>query len=74
MVQTLMVPCRSIFQLEDFLTIQHVEVINKIILLTGTLVGYAYSTEFFIAGAAAANTKGSLSLIVHSVHLGGPTG
>ena len=49
MVLTLAVPCRTIFKLEDFITIRHIENMNKIILVTGTMVGYAYSTEFFIA-------------------------
>jgi molybdopterin-containing oxidoreductase family membrane subunit len=31
------------------MTVRHIENMNKVILLTGTLGGYAYSTEFFIA-------------------------
>jgi molybdopterin-containing oxidoreductase family membrane subunit len=49
MVLTLAVPCRKIFGLEDFITIRHIENMNKVILTTGTLVGYAYAMEFFIA-------------------------
>jgi molybdopterin-containing oxidoreductase family membrane subunit len=49
MVLTLAVPSRKIFGLEDFITIRHIENMNKIILVTGTLVGYAYAMEFFIA-------------------------
>ena len=49
MVLTLAVPCRKWFGLEDFITIRHIENMNKIILVTGTLVGYAYAMEFFIA-------------------------
>ena len=49
MVLTLAVPCRKIFGLEDFITIRHIENMNKVILVTGTLVGYAYAMEFFIA-------------------------
>ncbi len=49
MVCTLAVPCRVLFGLEDFMTVRHIENMNKVILLTGTMVGYAYSTEFFIA-------------------------
>ncbi len=49
MVLTLAIPCRKIFKLEDFITLRHIENMNKIILTTGTMVGYAYSTEFFIA-------------------------
>jgi Ni/Fe-hydrogenase subunit HybB-like protein len=49
MVITLMVICRKIFSLENVMTIHHMENMAKIILLTGTLVGYAYGMEFFIA-------------------------
>ena len=36
-------------QLKDYITIDHMEVMNKIILTTGMMVGYAYGSEFFIA-------------------------
>lgn len=49
MVQTLAIPSRKIFGLEDFITVRHVENMNKVILVTGTMVGYAYAMEFFIA-------------------------
>jgi molybdopterin-containing oxidoreductase family membrane subunit len=49
MVLTLMIPARALLGLKDLVTIHHIENMNKIILLTGSLVGYAYSMEFFIA-------------------------
>ncbi len=49
MVVTLLVFMRTAFKLEHYITIRHMELMNKIILLTGMLVGYAYLTEFFIA-------------------------
>ncbi|XZE52479.1 NrfD/PsrC family molybdoenzyme membrane anchor subunit [Planctomycetaceae bacterium SH139] len=49
MVLTLMIPARSIFKLEHLITIRHLENMCKIILATGTIVGLAYGTEFFIA-------------------------
>ncbi len=49
MVVTLAIPTRKIFGLEDFITIGHLEKMAKIMLLTGSMVGYAYSMEFFIA-------------------------
>ncbi|ANM30118.1 hydrogenase [Acidobacteria bacterium Mor1] len=49
MVVTLAVPVRAIFNLEDVITIRHLENMNKILLATGSMVGYAYSVEFFIA-------------------------
>jgi len=49
MVVTLLVPVRSIYKLENLITLRHLENMNKIILATGSLVGLAYATEFFIA-------------------------
>ncbi|MEW5853019.1 MAG: NrfD/PsrC family molybdoenzyme membrane anchor subunit [Myxococcota bacterium] len=49
MVVTLMVVARAAYGLHDLLTIRHLENMNKIILATGTMVGYAYGMEFFIA-------------------------
>ncbi len=49
MVMTLAIPARQIWGLQDFITMRHLENMNKIILLTGSMVGYAYMTEFFIA-------------------------
>ena len=49
MVVSLMVITRQVFGLKDLVTLDHLEKMNKIILLTGTMVGYAYSMEFFIA-------------------------
>ncbi len=49
MVQTLLIITRKILHLEDYITIYHIESMNKIIILTGSIVGVAYLTEFFIA-------------------------
>src|SRR5205807_1267590 len=49
MVLTLLLPARAIFKLQDVITPQHVDKMAKIILLTGSFVGYAYTMEFFIA-------------------------
>jgi molybdopterin-containing oxidoreductase family membrane subunit len=49
MVINLMIIARWIFKLENLVTIRHFENMAKIILLTGSLVGYAYGMEFFIA-------------------------
>ena len=35
--------------LEDYITIGHIEAMNKVIVLTGSIVGCAYLTELFIA-------------------------
>ena len=49
MVLTLMLPARSIYKLHDVVTWNHIDVMCKIILLTGSIVGYAYTMEFFVA-------------------------
>src|SRR4051812_26777188 len=49
MVMTLMVIARWALNLENLITKKHLENMNKIMLATGTIVGYAYATEFFIA-------------------------
>ena len=49
MVVTLMVIVRKAFGLENIVTLRHLENMNKIILTTGSIVGYAYAIEFFTA-------------------------
>ncbi|MBD3408918.1 MAG: hydrogenase [Ignavibacteriales bacterium] len=49
MVVTVLVFVRKIFDLEQIITIDHLEKMNKIIIATGMMVGYAYGIEFFIA-------------------------
>lgn len=49
MVINLMIICRWVFKLEHLVTMRHFENMAKIILLTGSMVGYAYAMEFFIA-------------------------
>ncbi|MEL6674408.1 MAG: NrfD/PsrC family molybdoenzyme membrane anchor subunit [Bacteroidota bacterium] len=49
MVQTLMIITRRVYRLENYITMDHMESIAKIVLATGSLVGLAYMTEFFTA-------------------------
>ncbi len=49
MVVTLMVFCRVIFRMEHIINMLHFDRMAKLMLLTGTIVGYAYSLEFFVA-------------------------
>ena len=49
MVVTLLVIAREVFGLKEYITMQHLDNMNKVILATGSLVGLAYGTEFFIA-------------------------
>jgi Ni/Fe-hydrogenase subunit HybB-like protein len=48
MVINLMIIARKLFGFENLVTIRHFENMAKIILLTGSLVGYAYGMEFFV--------------------------
>ena len=49
MVLTLMLVTRHVFKLQDYITIEHIELMNIVIMVTGSIVGIAYITEFFIA-------------------------
>ena len=48
MVQTLLLVMRKVVNLENYITIVHIEFMNKVILLTGGIVTVAYLTEYFI--------------------------
>lgn len=49
MVQNALIIIRKVFDLEHIITKDTLEKMNKIILVTGMMVGYAYAMEFFIA-------------------------
>ena len=49
MVMTLMLITRAVYGMRSIVLMKHLELMNKIILTTGSLVGYAYAMEFFIA-------------------------
>ena len=50
MVVTLMCLIRRFVpQFKDYITLDHMESMNKIIMMTGMMVGYAYGSEFFMA-------------------------
>jgi molybdopterin-containing oxidoreductase family membrane subunit len=49
MVLTLLVPLRTLCHLEEIITKRHIELMCKVVLATGSVVGYAYAMEFFIA-------------------------
>ncbi len=49
MVLTLMLIARKVLPLENYFTKRHVDVMCKIIIVTGSIVGLAYLTEFFTA-------------------------
>jgi molybdopterin-containing oxidoreductase family membrane subunit len=49
MVLTLLIPIRKLCGLEDIITVRHVDLMCKVTLATGSIVGYAYGMEMFIA-------------------------
>src|SRR6266545_2565607 len=49
MVLTLLIPLRKMLNLEDLITMRHIDLMCKVTLATGSIVGYAYTMEFFIA-------------------------
>lgn len=49
MVQNVLIFIRKIFNYEYIITVDTLERMNKIIMATGMMVGYAYAMEFFIA-------------------------
>src|SRR5205823_3933420 len=49
MVVTLLVPLRTVFKLERYIHEEHFDNLGKVILLTGSIVGYAYVVEYFAA-------------------------
>jgi Ni/Fe-hydrogenase subunit HybB-like protein len=49
MVMTLLIITRKVMALERYITPRHLEAMAKILLLTGSLVGFCYLTELFLA-------------------------
>lgn len=49
MVQTLLLVVRKVLHYEHYITIQHIELMNIIIIVTGSMVGVAYLSELFIS-------------------------
>ena len=49
MVLTIAIPLRKYYQLEDFITMRHLENMAKVMLGTGLIVAYGYFFEFFMS-------------------------
>jgi len=58
MVLTLLLPVRAVYGLHDLITQKHITNMCMITLATGSLVGYAYAMEFFIAWYGANSYEG----------------
>ncbi|MBC7381805.1 MAG: polysulfide reductase NrfD [Bacteroidia bacterium] len=49
MVLTLLVVAREVMGYKNYITTEHLDAMAKIVMVTGTMVGLAYITEFFVA-------------------------
>ena len=49
MVQNCLIVVRQMFDLKHLITLDTLEKMNKVMILTGSMVGYAYGMEFFMA-------------------------
>ncbi len=49
MVLTLLIITRKVLNWENYITMEHIDKMTKVILVTGMIVGLAYGTEFFMA-------------------------
>jgi len=49
LVLTLLLIARTVFKLHQLVTLKHLDLMNKFMLGTACLVGYAYAMEFFVA-------------------------
>jgi molybdopterin-containing oxidoreductase family membrane subunit len=55
MVLTLAIPIRKFYHLEDLITIRHIDNCGKVMLATGMIVAYGYSTEVFMSWYSASH-------------------
>jgi len=55
MVLTLAIPIRTFYHLEDLITIRHIDNMGKVMLATGMIVAYGYSTEVFMSWYSASH-------------------
>jgi Ni/Fe-hydrogenase subunit HybB-like protein len=49
MVETLLLIVRKVLNMEHYITVKHMEYMNIVIILTGSMVGVAYLSELFIS-------------------------
>jgi molybdopterin-containing oxidoreductase family membrane subunit len=55
MVITLAIPLRKFYHLEDLVTLRHLDNMAKVMLATGSIVGYGYGMEVFMAWYSASH-------------------
>ncbi len=49
MVQNVLIFVRKAFNLKHIITLNHLEKMNQIMIVTGSIVGFSYATEYFMA-------------------------
>jgi len=49
MVLTLLIPARKLYRLQHIVTVDHLDKMGKMLLVTGTIVTYAYLVEIYLA-------------------------
>jgi molybdopterin-containing oxidoreductase family membrane subunit len=62
LVINLFIVMRKAFHVEHLVTIDHMEKLAKLVLLTSTIVGYSYLTEFFMAWFGPSNAERAVFL------------
>jgi molybdopterin-containing oxidoreductase family membrane subunit len=55
MVLTLAIPIRKFYHMEDLVTLRHLDNMAKVMLATGSIVGYGYAMEVFMAWYSASH-------------------
>jgi molybdopterin-containing oxidoreductase family membrane subunit len=55
MVLTLAIPIRKLYHMEDLVTLRHLDNMAKVMLATGSIVGYGYAMEVFMAWFSASH-------------------
>ena len=60
--------------MEDIMTNDHMEKMNIIIMVTGSMVGFAYMMEFFIAWYSGVEYEKAIFILRAPSHTLGPTG
>ncbi|MCU1225651.1 MAG: Polysulfide reductase NrfD [Edaphobacter sp.] len=55
MVLTLAIPIRKLYHMEDLVTLRHLDNMAKVMLATGSIVGYGYAMEVFMSWYSASH-------------------
>jgi len=70
MVLTIAIPLRVAYDMKDFITARHLDLMAKVMLATGLFVDYGYATEAFMAYFSA----NSWEMFMMNNRMGGPSG